>query len=162
MERLFSEREYKYHEEPLHYNDAILSQKYSPKYVKRHWWHVFRYDDQPVFDVGRECVKCLACGEHYITDASTMVCEGCYTDEDKVYCELCGCALHPDNDETYRLHDGSPCCYDCAVDYTTMCAHCGELYMNADLNYIEKTDEYVCNNCKIDYLKAKENEQNGC
>ena len=113
------------------------------------------YEDYENFDSCRLCVPkdntnefdftvgaspiCIECGERHNISENINCCTS-----EAVYCADCGCRIDSEYDE-YCV-DGCIYCRNC-VSY---CDHCEEYHREND-NYIESTEEYVCDYCRDNY-----------
>jgi len=135
----------------LHYNDLLYSTIYTkPYYAWRKSWRSRFGELHPHFLVGSR-VRCLCCGENYISEHGVMVCSDCYDENDYIRCADCGAIIPRDE---ARYIDGSECyvCEDCYNDNYMECASCGGLYHTDDLYYHEGDDCYYCRDCYNDRM----------
>lgn len=127
-----------------HYNDLLYSSCYEPMYSwrKRAYWN---FSPDTVMTVG-SAVKCLRCGNHFITTSDTMMCCSCELtygnskSDDYEYCEYCGeRAYHGD----IMYVDGQDICPNCYTNETAVCKVCGERHFLVNMN----TDSTICRWC---------------
>lgn len=135
-----------------HFNDVLRSTCYdAPYYMFKRYW-------SPVMDINVEVgakVKCLYCGEEYITTSDTMMCPDCECkygnseSDDYSICDCCG-RRFPSRDGRYVGIDEDEefICPNCQDLETFTCEICGNLYYNSDIRYEGERGIYVCKHCK--------------
>ena len=130
----------------LHYNDLISSTCYKPYYTYNtlRWYPSDSIPDPLV--IGNR-VKCLSCGEHYITDSEWMTCDYCHDSDNYFYCEECGGRFYYDEDEVVYMSDGTQLCQSCFNKVGAYCERCGEPQFEQDLIYDGETGLGYCHYC---------------
>lgn len=139
----------------LNYNDILFSSCYKyPYYTIKKFKSIEKLIDDPII-IGEE-VKCLQCGENYISNPETMRCDNCeltYGSElNDVYglCDCCGRRIYMD--DALMIEGGnSYVCDDCFGKYTFTCDICGETYYKEEKTYIPEEynefGEWCCRRC---------------
>lgn len=134
----------------LQFNDVLNSSCYDP-----HYTIPFNYSYYPgianTITVGAP-VKCLWCGENYITNSESMMCDCCdreYGTEINgrfVYCSCCDSRI---GREEAVWNDDEAFCETCYREYYFVCDECGELHHTSVMKYDKNTQEYICCQCYI-------------
>ena len=129
----------------LHFNDVLCSSVYiKPYYTTR------MFQSPEKIEVGGE-VKCLWCGENFITDSGTMMCDDCELKHgyeiNEIYglCTNCGRRIELEN--AYYVGCYDTLCKDCFEEECFICADCGEYCYNSEGHYCSKYDDYICTDC---------------
>lgn len=134
----------------LHYNDYLESTIYEKPYYL--WTRDYNPNTEIV--VGQDIVKCLCCGEKRLRDASSMVCDDCYTENDTItYCNCCERRIYTIEEPFTTLWDGSPICMECAEKETIVCDRCGKRYYKSEANRNKITNKLICINCVMEEHK---------
>lgn len=131
----------------LHYNDLTRSSVYMKPY---YMFLKTRPNSELKFEIGSD-VKCIYCGEHYISSFDTMMCVECEVEygnsantEEYPVCDCCGHRIYYRNGT--HIED-SFVCPNCLETETFVCEKCGERYFNSNKHYDKKFDQFVCSDC---------------
>jgi len=136
----------------LHFNDLLHSSCYTPYYC---WKESPRYNTNVNFSIGNVKVPCLNCGENRLYETDSFLCESC-KDElmPKVYCDCCGIAMNPENENTIFIEEeGVYVCSDCYESYFAECPFCGEVHRTEDMYFDEDRGDYICYNCHEELME---------
>lgn len=139
---------------PLHYNDVLCSTCYRPHYTAWRNAPWFAGKSFSKVYIGSDC-KCMRCGNRYITDSETFMCDECEleygtaTNDTYAYCERCGRRMLVE--ESVEV-DGQDICSECVKNECFICDYCDEIHFNEDKIYIENKDMYVCKDCERVYF----------
>lgn len=140
---------------PLHYNDVLCSACYRPHYTAWRNAPWFAGKSFSKVYIGSDC-KCMRCGNRYITDSETFMCDECEleygtsTNDTYAYCERCGRRMLVEESSEV---DGQDICADCIKNECFVCDYCDEIHLNESRRYIENQDIYVCEECEISYFR---------
>lgn len=139
-----------------HFNDVLKSSCYKPIYtylIDKNSWDNEYYscaNKSTKFEVG-EMTYCIRCGNIEVMDSSnTMMCYDCELsygvaeNDTFCFCSRCGNRELVDN---VRYVNDEPVCDSCYAQNSGTCDECGDTYMNEELIYDERTDEYICSWC---------------
>lgn len=140
----------------LAFNDVVSSSTYKPMWIAKYdYSSCGDRDKYPMFHVADKLVPCLDCGDYELTQSDMMVCKECYDDYycDHIYCERCGRRIYAD-DNSYEVSSGGTVCYDCAMESTVVCDHCGMLeFRNIAISVDGDGEAILCPHCHTYWYK---------
>jgi hypothetical protein len=139
----------------MQFNDVLSSSCYTPYYTTR--YGVCKPPPVKPIVVGG-AVKCLQCGNDYITHHEHMRCKECEPDaEILIECTCCG-SLHREDDITYDYQD-DPVCIRCLDHKYVQCSRCGYYYPEEMKVYDRQLGMWVCDLCNEELIKERENNE---
>ena len=128
----------------LQYNDVLRSNKYQYLYVYNPTSRAAFNKILPHIHIGHE-IKCLVCGQDYITETESMVCDACFNNaDDTCECDFCGRTIL--TEDVIEL-EGYYVCSRCYDESSYKCPRCGTVIIEDNRMYHEGTDEYYCPTC---------------
>ena len=133
---------------PLHYNDLTRSSVYSEPYYM--FLHAFMGKESK-FKIGSD-IKCIHCGETYISSFDTMMCTDCEVEfgnsmnsDEYPVCDCCGQRFY--HRDGAWVDEGSHICSSCLERETFICEKCGVIHYNSEKVYDKKEDRFICTDC---------------
>ena len=133
---------------PRHYNDVLRSSTY----IKPYYMFKKLYAPRDILVEVGSPVKCLRCGEEYVTTCDTMMCKCCEekygnSDSDEwAHCDCCGRRYY--YSDGYWLYDDCHVCPECADKETFVCEDCGNRVYNSEKVWDDEIEGYICLDCK--------------
>ena len=144
----------------LQFNDVLRSSSYVPHYTAFRNYSYYPQYQGDIIRVGGK-VKCLHCGQEYISNSNTMRCDDCElkygteVNDEYAFCVNCDTRLYAE--EAYWDGDDAICPH-CYEKYYFTCEDCEDVYPINEQKYDKFNQEYLCLCCYEDRYPEEEEE----